>query len=137
MSLPQTRRFRTNPTNPEAAGICERCGFMYSLADLVFQYEWTGATLTNLGKRVCVRCLDEPQQQNRPKFVPPDPVPVNQPRSPFWAEQQGFTPSIPVYQLFIPPSSPSVTPGQLDVVTNPGGDQVVTQGGLDIVTVQT
>lgn len=136
MSLPQSRRFRTNAANPEAAGICDRCGFMYSLADLPFQYEWTGAQLTNLGVRVCERCLDEPNQQNRPKFVPPDPVPVRQPRPPFWAEQQGFTPSIPVYQLFIPPNNPDVPVAQLGVITQ-SGLQIVTQSGAKIVTEQT
>ena len=73
---------------------------MYSLSDMPFQYDYRGDSLQSLGIRVCSeRCLDVPQPQLRPKAVPPDPVPVQFPRPPFWAAQEGFTPNIPVYQL--------------------------------------
>lgn len=92
-------RTRVDPAAPEAAGICDRCGFEYNLCDLPFQFDYRGDSLQSLGIRVCERCLDIPQQQLRPKIVPPDPDPVPNSRPPAWAAQEGFTPNIPVYQL--------------------------------------
>jgi hypothetical protein len=73
-------RARVSRTKPEAKGTCDRCGFLYSLNDLPFQFEWAGPRLQNLQLRVCMRCYDTPQEQLRTIILPPDPVPVLNPR---------------------------------------------------------
>jgi hypothetical protein len=81
-------RARVNPRAPEAQAICDRCGFLYHLSDLSWQYEWRGNALANLRLLVCDRCLDRPNPQLKPRIIPPDPVPVRNPRPAFWAQQE-------------------------------------------------
>ena len=69
-------RARTNPSNPQAHAICDRCGFRYNFVDLQWQYDWRGATLQNLRILVCRPCLDTPQEQLRAIVVPADPTPI-------------------------------------------------------------
>ena len=74
-------RARTDPKAPRAFGVCDRCGFWYNLADLVWQHAWRGNDYINTRFRVCtVTCLDAPFQLDRPLLLPPDPPPVDQPR---------------------------------------------------------
>jgi len=73
-------RARTNPTSPQAHAICDRCGFRYNHVDLRFQYDWRGASLANIQLLVCNTCYDVPQEQLRAIVVPPDPVPIVNPR---------------------------------------------------------
>lgn len=73
-------RARTSARNPQAYGVCDRCGFWYNLVDLKWQYQWAGNNLINLQLRVCDTCLDVPQEQLRAIVIPADPVPVYQPR---------------------------------------------------------
>lgn len=81
-------RARVNTSHPEAFGICDRCGFVRNLDDLVWQQEWRGNQLMRTGFRVCPdTCLDVPFQLDRPIFLPPDPPPVPNPRPNFWAQQ--------------------------------------------------
>jgi len=65
---------------PRALGVCERCGFLYNLHTLKWQFDWRGTRLQNLRRLVCASCLDVPQQQLRTIVLPPDPVPVMNPR---------------------------------------------------------
>ena len=89
----QGRAF-TDPSAPEPFGICDRCNFRYLLSDLEWQHDYRGNTLKNLRILVCkVRCLDMPQDQFRPIVVPPDPVPVQNPRPGFYAQQEGPAPT--------------------------------------------
>lgn len=75
-------RARTDPKNPRAFGVCQRCGLWYNLESLVWQHEWRGNDLTDIRLRVCtLTCLDVPFEQNRPLYLPPDPPPVDQPRT--------------------------------------------------------
>lgn len=85
---------RVDRKNPSAWGTCDRCNDLRLLRDLTFQREWRGNQLLNIWLRVCKKCLDIPQQQLRPLILPPDPVPVYQPR-PFnyAAADAGGTPS--------------------------------------------
>lgn len=55
---------------------CQRCGFIYSHADLHWQYEWAGTRLQNTGFQVCEKCLDEPSTILRTIIPGPDPVPI-------------------------------------------------------------
>lgn len=65
---------------PRALGICQRCGFMYNLDDLQWQWDWQqGPRLFNLRAKVCRTCLDTPQENGRTIVLPPDPVPVTYP----------------------------------------------------------
>lgn len=73
-------RFRVRANSPEAQAVCDRCNFNYSLRDLKFQFQWSGLQLQNLRLLVCDRCLDVPQMQLRTIIIPPDPVPVLNPR---------------------------------------------------------
>lgn len=69
-------RARLNARAPSAAGICDRCGLLYTHRDLRWQYDWAGARLQNLKILVCQHCLDDPQEQLRAKILSPDPLPI-------------------------------------------------------------
>ncbi len=92
MTLPHNLRAPVNPNAPEAPGVCDRCGFLYPLADLQYQHEYLGEALVNLRRRVCPSCMDVPNEQLRPRVLPPDPVPVEDPRPAPWAAQEGPPP---------------------------------------------
>lgn len=81
-------RATINPNDPNALGICDRCGFLYNLRTLRWQMEWCGTTMQNLHLRVCSRCWDVPQEQLRTIILPPDPPSVRDPRTePFFIDQ--------------------------------------------------
>lgn len=69
-------RARISARSPEAAGRCDRCGFIVSWRDLSWQYDWAGGTLQNFRLLVCERCYDTPQDQNRSLVLPSDPPPI-------------------------------------------------------------
>jgi hypothetical protein len=73
-------RARVSAKNPQAQGVCDRCGIWNNLVNLEWQHQWAGTRLQNLWIRVCSRCLDVPQEQLRAIQLPADPVPVWQPR---------------------------------------------------------
>lgn len=77
----QAGRARTNPSNPQAHAICDRCGFRWNHRDLRWQYDWRGASLTNIRILVCPTCFDQAQQQLRSIVLPADPVPITNPRT--------------------------------------------------------
>lgn len=53
---------------------------MYSLRNLKWQFQWQGMQLQNLRILVCTTCLDIPQIQLKTIILPPDPLPVFNPR---------------------------------------------------------
>lgn len=66
---------------PRATAICDRCGFMYNHDQLQWQWDWQqGPRLFNLRILVCPTCLDVPQESGRTIVLPPDPVPIANPR---------------------------------------------------------
>jgi hypothetical protein len=70
-------RARIDSRHPQALGVCQRCGFMYNLVNLKWQYDWQfSARLHNIGIQVCPDCLDKPQPSGKPVVLPIDPVPV-------------------------------------------------------------
>ena len=77
-------RARVNARSPQAAAICQRCGFVYNRVDIRYQYDWTGTSLQNLRVLVCDRCYDEPQEQSRSIVIPADPVPIINPSPEFY-----------------------------------------------------
>lgn len=63
-----------DPDNPRAWGRCDRCGFIWCLHDLAWQYEYRGSfNLQNIRVLVCPPCYDAPQEQLRAYVLPPDP----------------------------------------------------------------
>lgn len=74
-------RARISSTNPQAAAVCDRCGFVYNHVDLRKQPFWAGAAQQVKNILVCSRCLDIPQQNGlRAIILPADPVPIVNPR---------------------------------------------------------
>ena len=80
MSFRPHGRFTVDPTSPRARGVCDRCGAMYQLDQLKWQFQWAGARLQNLRLLVCASCMDIPQTQLRAIIIPADPLPVMNPR---------------------------------------------------------
>lgn len=77
-------RARISAVAPQAAGQCDRCGFMFTLSKLQFQMDYAGAGLVNKRLLVCHGCMDRPQDQFRAIVIPADPIPVQNPRPPDW-----------------------------------------------------
>lgn len=75
-----TGRAKVDANYPQAFGVCDRCGFWYNLVNLNYQHAWRGERLMNIRLRVCSRCMDRPAAFLRPLILPPDPVPVADPR---------------------------------------------------------
>jgi hypothetical protein len=73
-------RARISRLSPEAQAVCDRCGFRFAHAALRWQYQWNGPKLQNLRILVCDGCYDTPQEQLRTILIPPDPVPIMNPR---------------------------------------------------------
>lgn len=66
--------------HPTATANCDRCGFFYSHNKLKWQWEYRGTGLVNLNILVCSTCLDIPNPQLKVIVLPPDPVPIKNPR---------------------------------------------------------
>ena len=76
MSFRPHGRAQVDATRPRAFGVCDRCGFLYNLKDLKWQFDYAGIGLLNYRILVCSPCYDKPQDQKRPVILPPDPLPV-------------------------------------------------------------
>lgn len=85
---------RVSTSAPAGFAQCDYCYETYNLVDLRPQMEWYGTTLTDTGFKACHRCISRPQDQLRPIILPPDPIPLLQPRPPYYAAViglEGFT----------------------------------------------
>ncbi len=102
-------RARVSAKSPTAFGVCDRCNFQYNLCDLRWQYQWAGMHLQNIRLLVCWRCEDTPNQQLRTIILPPDPLPVSNPRP------QRYTVTVPSYM-----AAESVTFAGTDLTTEDG-----------------
>jgi len=91
MSYRYKGRAFTDATSPRAFGICDRCGFQWNLYQLQYQYQYNGTTLYNTRYRVCPTCMDVPQPQLLNPILPPDPLPVNDPRPPAYSVNEAGT----------------------------------------------
>lgn len=80
MSYKYHSRAQVDATSPRAWGVCDRCSFTYNLHQLQYQYQYNGTSLYNTRFRVCPKCMDVPQPQLLNPILPPDPMPVNDPR---------------------------------------------------------
>ena len=131
-------RAYTDPTNALPPATCDRCGQRWMHNDLQFQYDYRGNALQNIRLLVCVRCLDEPQNQLRPIIVPPDPVPIKDPRPGFYQSQEGPPPqpqsayqiiygTSPPTPYYPPPPPPFIPPNSIESETGLG--YIATEGG--------
>ena len=68
-------RARINPDNPRRTALCQRCGTLYNLTDLLPQKQWAGQGVIDTGFRVCLSCLDAPNPNERTLTLRPDPPP--------------------------------------------------------------
>jgi len=73
-------RARIDARRPVALAVCDRCQFLFNHSDLQWQMEWRGPKLQNIRLLVCQSCYDTPQEQLRTIILPPDPVPIANPR---------------------------------------------------------
>lgn len=77
---PHGKHVLIDSSSPSALGICDYTGFVFLRKDLVRQMEWRGNALVWTGFYVGKPYADVPNQQNRPPILPPDPIPVRDPR---------------------------------------------------------
>ncbi len=70
-----------DPQHPSAFAICERCGFLYNHRELQWDIQYHGRNLRRTGFLVCDACNDNPNPTLRPVVLPPDPVPILNPRT--------------------------------------------------------
>lgn len=74
-----------NPSSPQAFAVCDRCNNWFNRTALRWQFQFAGPNLQNIRLLVCERCYDTPQPQLKPRILPPDPVPVMNPRPEYFA----------------------------------------------------
>lgn len=111
-------RARVSPSHPQAFGKCDDCGLLYNLVDLKMQYEWRGQQLQPTGFKKCSRCTDIPFIFNKPIILPPDPVPVNEPRV------ENYEVEVTTYRT-TEDGDRRVTMGDEPRITMPNGDQML------------
>jgi hypothetical protein len=117
-------RARISSRNPQALGICDRCGLTYNHVNLQWQYDWRGSTMQNVRILVCRQCLDVPQEQQRAIVVPADPVPIMNARVENW--------SVAETDYRVTTSIPTTDPTTgLPVYT---GSMLLTQNGQNLTT---
>ena len=80
MSYPHGFNAEVSELNPQAHGICDRCGQRWLHARLRWQFQWQGPRLSNLRILVCPPCEDLPNENLRTIIIPTDPVPIRDPR---------------------------------------------------------
>ncbi len=77
------RPYEVNAKSPDAAAICDGCGFLVNHGHLREKKEYRGGTTpVGIGLYVCASCDDVPNPYFSKLVLAPDPVPVDNPRSP-------------------------------------------------------
>jgi hypothetical protein len=84
-------KYSVDPENPNALGVCDRCGFLYNHKKLSRVVEWQGKHLRSIALLVCETCLDK--QQLHTILIPNDPVPIMDPRPEQYGKEIGTLPS--------------------------------------------
>jgi len=77
---PHGKHVNIDEDAPQALGICDYTGFVHKRSDLVRQMEWRGNAIVWTGFYVGRWYADKPNEQLRPPILPPDPVPIREPR---------------------------------------------------------
>lgn len=128
-------RARISSRNPQAAAVCDGCGFIYTHSTLAFKREWAGNVLINTKQLVCRKCNDVPNQQLRALIIPADPMPIMNPRTNNWQAAEGNFRTTsgqdttdPVTGLPIPGTTMRITENDDNRVTQTTGEP---PGGLN------
>lgn len=144
-----TSRYRWRPknttldfSNPKPWGTCDRCGFIWDLDRLQWQYDYRGSVaLQNTRLVVCPSCLDVPQPQTAPMILSPDPpLLFNTRPEPYVLDETSWlaTPEGDVLvtqedeTLITPIPNPDDT-DEVAEVTTEDGDEIITEDGVPIV----
>jgi len=82
---PLNRKRRAKPVidfkDPRALAICDGCGFLVNHDHLREKVQYRGGSVpVGTGLYVCASCDDVPQPYFKLQILPPDPVPVMNPR---------------------------------------------------------
>lgn len=123
----QSGRARTDPSNPAAFAVCDRCNRWYNHKQLRWQYDFRGPVLQNIRLLVCDECYDTPQDQLRAITLPADPMPIAQPRVENFVVDStdyatsGATTTDPTTGIPIPPSTIMTTADGTPIVKEPYG----------------
>ncbi|HEY3526886.1 MAG TPA: hypothetical protein VGK47_11855 [Nitrososphaeraceae archaeon] len=97
MSFPKGKYVTIDPKNPEALAICDYSGLPCLHKDLVRQMEWRGEGLVWTGLLVNKRFADIPNEQGRSPILPPDPIPVSNPRPQFFQSMTWSNNPLPIW----------------------------------------
>lgn len=85
-------RARVDRRHPDAFAICDFCYCQTNRSRLFPDRQYMGAQVRATGFLVCKECLDRPQPQQKAIILPPDPLPVDNPRVDIAPNgNQGFT----------------------------------------------
>lgn len=118
-----------NDRHPRAISICDYCGRAWHRDELILQREYAGMGLISLGFLVGRCCLDKPQAQLKSLVLPPDPVPVVNPRPENYqldSGLQGFSQNVVV----TPPQSPVLVYSQVIALGTSQGWANPVPGGI-------
>ncbi len=80
MTFPTGKFVKIDWNHPSALGICDYTGLVFNRKDLVKQMEWRGNALVWTGFYVGKPFAAKPNPQLIPPILPPDPVPILDPR---------------------------------------------------------
>src|SRR5262245_6754554 len=119
---------RLDPRRPKAYARCDFGGETTLLCDLHKQYEWAGTQLVWTGMLVCKEHLDKPQPQLKAIRLPPDPVPVKNPRP--WNFSQIDRPSGFTQYVMWAGGTPL---NYAVVLTDGNGNPILTSDGQEIL----
>jgi hypothetical protein len=79
----QRVRAVSNPDDPQGFAICDGCGFLVPHPHLRERMEYRGGNSPQgTGLMVCGVCDDVPQPYYKKQVLPPDPIPLENPRPP-------------------------------------------------------
>ncbi len=69
-------RAEVSINDPQPFATCDRCSIQYNQADLSWQFQITGRSVTNTRLLVCRFCRDELAEFLVPQILPSDPEPI-------------------------------------------------------------
>jgi hypothetical protein len=100
---PKGKHVIIDENSPKALGICDKTQFVFRRMDLIRQMEYRGNALVWTGFYVGRPYADVPNNQLRPPVLPPDPVPVREPRVPQGQEETFSSNSLPIISQIYEP----------------------------------
>lgn len=128
---PKGKHVYIDATAPQALGICDYTGFVHNRKDLIRQMEWRGNAIVWTGFYVGRDYADVPNEQLRPPLLPPDPVPINEPRNP-QGQTETYTDNTlgVINQIFQPINMIGATANSLNFISPLDGEPVDTMAQI-------